>query len=153
MHESGPLRRVRALAHTDDQERAQTYRRLFQDDGPSYDDLAPTQRAYTRMLFFSLWPNGGGFSSYADGFDAFRQEHALRDELLEVTDFAVDHARHRALRLTGRLSDLPLRVHAQYKREESSPPSTTRIRSVAQARSNRASCTPKNGMSTPSWSP
>jgi superfamily II DNA or RNA helicase/HKD family nuclease len=118
VHESGLLRRVRALAHVDDSERAQTYRRLFQDDGPSYDDLAPTQRTYARMLFFSLWPNGGGFSSYAEGFDALRREQALRDELLEVTDFAMDHARHRAVRLTGRLSELPLRVHAQYQREE-----------------------------------
>ncbi|RZU22300.1 superfamily II DNA or RNA helicase [Kribbella rubisoli] len=117
-HESGLLRRVRALAHVDDPERLQTYRRLLQDDGPTYDELPPTHRTYARMLFFSLWPNGGGFSSYADGLNALRQEQAVRDELLEVTEFAMDHARHRTHRLANRLSDLPLRVHAQYQREE-----------------------------------
>ncbi len=30
----------------------------------------------------------------------------------------MDRARHRALHLSGRLSDLPLRVHARYSREE-----------------------------------
>ncbi|MFC6159317.1 DUF3427 domain-containing protein [Kribbella jiaozuonensis] len=117
-HESSLLRRVRALAHVDDPERLQTYRRLLQDDGPTYDDLPPTHRAYARMLFFSLWPNGGGFSSYADGLNALRQERAVRDELLEVTEFAMDHARHRTARLASPLGDLPLRVHAQYQREE-----------------------------------
>lgn len=70
------------------------------------------------MLFFSLWPNGGGFASYSEGFDALRQEEAVRDELLEVADFAMDHARHRSVQLAGQLSDLPLRVHARYQREE-----------------------------------
>lgn len=117
-HESTLLRRVRALSHVDDQERAQTYRRLLQDDGPSYDELAPLQRTFARMLFFLLWPNGGGFSSYAEGFHALRQERAVRDELIEITDFTMDHARHRAVPLSGRLSDLALRVHARYQREE-----------------------------------
>jgi superfamily II DNA or RNA helicase len=117
-YESSLLRRVRALAHIDDPERAQTYRRLLQDDGPSYDELAPLQRSFARMLFFSLWPNGGGFTSYSDGFRALRQERAVRDELVEITDFTMDHARHRALPLSGRLGDLALRVHARYQREE-----------------------------------
>lgn len=117
-HETALLRRVRALSHVDDPERAQTYRRLLQDDGPAYDELAPMQRTFARMLFFSLWPNGGGFTSYADGFHALRQERAVRDELIEITDFAMDHARHRAVPLSGRLSDLALRVHARYQREE-----------------------------------
>ena len=118
VHESALLRRVRSLAHVDDPSRAQTYRRLLQDDGPSYDELAPSQRRFARMLFFSLWPNGGGFASYSEGFAALQQEEAVRDELLEVADFAMDHARHRSVQLTGQLSDLPLRVHARYQREE-----------------------------------
>ncbi len=112
------LRRVRALAHVDDADRARVYRRLLQDDGPTYDELTPAHQGFARMLFFSLWPNGGGFSSYAEGLDVLRQEHALRDELLEITDFAMDHAHHRAFQLSGRLRDLPLRVHARYQREE-----------------------------------
>jgi hypothetical protein len=102
----------------DDPERVHTYRRLLADDGPSYDELTPPERPFARMLFFSLWPDGGGFGSYADGFNALRQENALRDELLDVIDFTMDHARHRALHLAGQLGDLPLRVHARYQREE-----------------------------------
>ncbi|MFI6832412.1 DUF3427 domain-containing protein [Kribbella sp. NPDC050241] len=116
--EKALLRRVRALAHVDDPDRARVYRRLLQDDGPTYDELDPAHSAFARMLFFSLWPDGGGFASYAEGIDALRQENALRDELLEITDFAMDHARHRAFQLSGRLGDLPLRVHARYQREE-----------------------------------
>jgi superfamily II DNA or RNA helicase/HKD family nuclease len=118
VHEATLLRRVRALAHVDDPERVHTYRRLLADDGPSYDELTPPERPFARMLFFSLWPDGGGFGSYADGFNALRQENALRDELLDVIDFTMDHARHRALHLAGQLGDLPLRVHARYQREE-----------------------------------
>ncbi len=118
IREAALLRRVRALAHIDDPERVLTYRRLLHDDGPSYDDLPPAERSFAHMLFFSLWPDGGGFTSYADGFNALKQEPALRDELLEIIDFAMDHARHRALHLSGRLGDLPLRVHARYSREE-----------------------------------
>jgi hypothetical protein len=118
IHEAALLRRVRALAHVDDPERVHIYRRLLQDDGPSYDELAQAERPYAHMLFFSLWPDGGGFASYAEGFNALRQERALRDELLEVIDFAMDHARHRALHLAGQLGDMPLRIHARYQREE-----------------------------------
>ncbi|TCO38152.1 superfamily II DNA or RNA helicase [Kribbella antiqua] len=118
VHEAALLRRVRALAHVDDPERVHTYRRLLQDDGPSYDELSPTERSFANMLFFSLWPDGGGFASYGEGFKALRREHALRDELLEVIDFAMDNARHRALHLAGQLGDVPLRVHARYQREE-----------------------------------
>ncbi|GAB2638822.1 DEAD/DEAH box helicase [Kribbella swartbergensis] len=116
--EPGLLRRVRALAHVDDPERVLTYRRLLHDNAPTYDDLMPAEQSFARMLFFSLWPDGGGFDSYADGFKALQHEPALRDELLEVIEFAMDHARHRTVHLSGRLRDLPLRVHARYSREE-----------------------------------
>ncbi|GAA1558437.1 DEAD/DEAH box helicase [Kribbella lupini] len=116
--ESALLRRVRALAHVDDAERTLAYRRLIVDGAPSYDELDDSQQNYARMLFFSLWPNGGGFSSYQEGFDALRNENALRDELLEVIDYAMDQARHRAQALSGPLRRLSLRVHARYQREE-----------------------------------
>jgi superfamily II DNA or RNA helicase/HKD family nuclease len=112
------LRRVRALAHVDDVERTQAYRKLILDGAPTYAELDESQQNYARMLFFSLWPNGGGFTSYEQGFDALRGEQALRDELLEVIDYAMDRARHRAQSLGGPLRRLSLRVHARYQREE-----------------------------------
>jgi superfamily II DNA or RNA helicase/HKD family nuclease len=118
VHEAALLWRIRALAHVDDPERVLTYRRLLHDSGPPYDDLTSAERSYARMLFFSLWPNGGGFDSYAAGFSALKREPAVRDELLEVIDFAMGRARHRALHLSGELRDMPLRIHARYQREE-----------------------------------
>ncbi|TDO35195.1 superfamily II DNA or RNA helicase, partial [Kribbella sp. VKM Ac-2527] len=112
------LRRIRALAHVDDPQRMHGYRLLLKDDCPSYEDLGSTERDYARMLFFSLWPDGGGFASYEEGFEALRSEQAIRDELIEVIDLAMDRARHRTLELSGALGALPLRIHARYQREE-----------------------------------
>ena len=70
------------------------------------------------MLYFSLWPDGGGHSSYDEGLAALRRERATRDELATVVDLSFDAARHHALGLEGRLAGVPLSVHARYQREE-----------------------------------
>ena len=41
----------------------------------------PTNLGVARMLFFSLWPDGGGFESYDKGLAQLRTEPAVRDEL------------------------------------------------------------------------
>ena len=41
------------------------------------------------MLFFSLWPDGGGFASIDAGLAALRAEQATRDELRSVVDIVV----------------------------------------------------------------
>jgi len=117
-HEAALLRRVRALAHIDDAERAHAYLRLLADDGPTYQELTSIEQRYARMLFFSLWPNGGEFDSYADGFAALRQEQAARDELNVVIDNAFDQAQHVTAPMSRRLASSPLRTHARYSREE-----------------------------------
>lgn len=116
--ESPLLKRVRALAHVDDPDRTAAYRRLLTDDAPAYGDLDESNRRYARMLFFSIWPDGGGFATYEAGFEALKAEHAVRDELVEVIDYAMDYARHLTPPLSNRLAYLPLRVHARYQREE-----------------------------------
>ena len=112
------LKRVRAFAHVDDVTRHETYLRLLSDDGPRYAELTAVERRLSRMLFFSLWPDGGGHESYDVGLQALRTEMAARDELTSVVDLAFDSARHTALELTGELAEVPLRVHARYQREE-----------------------------------
>ncbi|QNE22567.1 DUF3427 domain-containing protein [Kribbella qitaiheensis] len=116
--ESALLRRVRALAHVDDPARMRAYRMLLADDAPSYGDLSDSQRQEARMLFFSLWPSGGGFPTYDAGLQALRTERAVRDELTAVIDYTMDRARHRTLQLSGQLGSLALRIHARYQREE-----------------------------------
>jgi len=91
---------------------------LLADDGPTYQELSSVEQRYARMLFFSLWPNGGEFDSYADGFVALRSEQAARDELNVVIENAFDHAQHVTAPMSRRLASSPLRTHARYSREE-----------------------------------
>lgn len=112
------LKRVRAFAHVDDRPRAEAYGRILSDDAPVYGDLSPAEQRMARMLFFSLWPDGGGHASYDNGLLALRREAATRDELKSVVDISFDAARHHALELTDSLAGVPLHVHAQYQREE-----------------------------------
>ena len=70
------------------------------------------------MLFFSLWPDGGGHASYDAGLAALQRERATRDELRSVVELSFDAARHHALDSADHLGDVPLRVHARYQREE-----------------------------------
>jgi hypothetical protein len=71
-----------------------------------------------RMLFFSLWPDGGGFSSYRVGLEALRLERNTQRDLAEVIDLAMAGAAHVSRPLTGSLASVPLRVHGRYTREE-----------------------------------
>jgi superfamily II DNA or RNA helicase/HKD family nuclease len=112
------LKRVRAFAHVDDPERASTYRALLDDGAPAYDDLSPTEQKYARMLFYSMWSDGGPTESYAAGLRALQSEPAGRAEIRSVVDIAFDAARHVTSNLGGPLNDIPLRVHARYQREE-----------------------------------
>ena len=91
---------------------------LMADDSPTYADLSESDQRFARMLFFSLWPNGGGFASYDDAFEALRGEPAFRGELRAVMDISWEETRHLASELGGPLTGSPLLVHARYQREE-----------------------------------
>ncbi len=112
------LKRVRAMVHVDDPERARAYSQWLADDAPVYDLADSRLQAYGRMLFFSLWPDGGGYDSYAAGLAALRQEPAAREDLRAVIGLGLADAEHVTTSLTGSLERRPLRVHARYTREE-----------------------------------
>ena len=116
--ESALLKRVRALAHVDDPDRASAYLKWLSEDAPAYDTAEPSLQAFGRMLFFSLWPDGGGFDSYAAGLDSLRQEPAAREDLLAVVQLSLNGAERVSTPLGGELGLRPLRVHARYTREE-----------------------------------
>lgn len=116
--EDALLRRVRAFAHVDDADRAASYRRILDDQAPEFDQLAVEDQAFARMLYFSLWNDGGGHRDISAGLRALRQEEAVRREIAAVVDISFSAARHISVALEGPLSDTPLRVHAQYQREE-----------------------------------
>ncbi len=115
------LRRVRNVAHVDDAARAAAYQRVLRDEA-GWDDLTALEREFARMLFFSIWPDGGKasgmFSSVEEGLGALRLEHAGRSELSDVVDLSFDAARRTTHPLTGELATVPLQVHARCRREE-----------------------------------
>ena len=117
-HESTLLKRVRAFAHVNDPNRAATYTRLLADDAADVTHLSEVEQRLAHMLFFSLWPGGGGHASYADGFRSLRSEPAVREEISSVVDYVFDESRQVTVELGDDLADVPLRVHARYQREE-----------------------------------
>ncbi|MGZ3115713.1 DUF3427 domain-containing protein [Streptomyces sp. H62] len=116
--ETALLKRVHAFLHVDDPERAQSYSRLLEDDAPPYEALGATEQAYARMLFFNLWDNAGGFTSFQEGLAALRPQRALRDELRQVLSHVIEQADHFPIPLSGHFSRVPLKVHSAYNRSE-----------------------------------
>lgn len=117
-HEGRLLKRVRALCHVDDPDRAAAYLTWLRDDAPAWEEADPVLRAYGRMLFFALWPDGGRFATYAAGLAALRFEPAAREDLRAVIELGLAGAERLTTRLSGELGMRPLRVHARYTREE-----------------------------------
>ncbi|MEL4503653.1 DUF3427 domain-containing protein [Luteococcus sp. H138] len=109
--ESKLLRRVRAVTHVDDPQRAQAYQDILRGTG----DL---ESALARMLFWTLWPDGGGFASPEEGLASLRNHGTVTDELSQVVDLAFENTHRMTVELAGPLTGLPLRPHASYTREE-----------------------------------
>ncbi|MGW1592882.1 DUF3427 domain-containing protein [Streptomyces sp. NPDC002343] len=116
--EAALLKRVHAFLHVDDPERTQSYLRLLEDDAPPYEELGPLDQSYARMLFFNIWDNAGGFTSYREGLDSLRSQRQFRDELRQVLSYVIEQTDHFPLPLSGRLSNVPLKVHSAYNRSE-----------------------------------
>ncbi|MET9989193.1 DUF3427 domain-containing protein [Streptomyces mutabilis] len=112
------LKRVHAFLHVDDPERAQAYLRLLEDDAPPYDALGPVEQVYARMLFFNLWDNAGGFTSFAEGLASLHAQRAVRDELRQVLSYVIQRADHFPIALSDHFRQVPLKVHSAYNRSE-----------------------------------
>ncbi|MGN9816134.1 DUF3427 domain-containing protein [Streptomyces sp. SD11] len=116
--EAALLKRVHSFLHVDDPERAHAYLRLLSDDAPAYAALTPTDQTYAHMLFFNLWDNAGGFTSFQEGLDSLRSQHVFRDELRQVLSYVIERSDHFPIPLTGPHRHIPLRVHSAYNRSE-----------------------------------
>ncbi|BCQ10589.1 UvrABC system protein B [Mycobacterium heckeshornense] len=111
------IKRVRALAHVDDRQRHTGYHAIFNGDVSAH---SPAGQRLAEMLLYSLFPDGGEFTSAADALAAIGGEPVL-DEMRQVIDIAFDAARRSTQplgELIPALSDVPLAVHASYSREE-----------------------------------
>jgi superfamily II DNA or RNA helicase len=111
------VKRVRALAHVDDRRRRAAYLAIL-NGNDCHETRADVRLA--EMLYFSLFPDGGGFDSAAEGLAALKGEPVI-DEMRQVVDLAFDSARRSTYSLgqfVPALVDVPLAVHASYSREE-----------------------------------
>jgi hypothetical protein len=111
------VKRVRALAHIDDRRRRAAYYAILNGSAPS---LSPGAERLAEMLFFSLFPDGGGFDSPTAGLAALMDELVV-DEMRQVIDISFDSSRRSTYPLDEiipELVDVPLSVHASYSREE-----------------------------------
>jgi hypothetical protein len=81
---------------------------------------SPAEEWLAEMLFYSLFPDSGGFDSASAGLAAVAGEPVL-EEMRQVIDIAFDAA-HRSTTALGELipdlAGVPLAVHARYSREE-----------------------------------
>ncbi|WP_165700047.1 DUF3427 domain-containing protein [Ornithinimicrobium ciconiae] len=111
-------RRARALAHVDDPVRHSAYRALLRGTMGPYETLSPVERRLADMLFFSLWPDGGGHDSVVEGLRSLDGSDDLREDTREVIDLAFESADHPVRPLSGPMAGVPLQVHARYQREE-----------------------------------
>ena len=115
--EAALVRRVRALAHVDDRRRTLVYQGILNADRLS-ESLA--ERRLAEMLFFSLFPDGGGFADPEAGLASLRTEPVV-DEMRQVLDIAFDAAHRNTCPLgdvVPELLDVPLALHASFSREE-----------------------------------
>ena len=112
------LKRVRAFTHVDDPERAALYRVLMSGEPPDYSELSDRDQRLARMLFWSLWPDAGDFSTYAEGLGSLRRHAAVRAEFTQVLQIALDQAEHVPRSLEDGMAPVPLATHTRYSREE-----------------------------------
>lgn len=116
--EAALLKRVAALVHVDDDERARAYARFVTSGAAAYEELSDREQRLARMLFFTLWPNRGGFGSYEEGFAHLREHPAVVAEVQQLMAGAVERARHVPKPLSPALAHLPVLSHATYRRDE-----------------------------------
>jgi hypothetical protein len=83
-----------------------------------YDDLWEREKSFARMLFFSFWPNAGGFHSYQEGFDLLAEHPAVQDELRQMVALGLSGAQHVAGPLEAGMQSVTLQSNAHYSREE-----------------------------------
>ncbi|MGF4045401.1 DUF3427 domain-containing protein [Paenarthrobacter nitroguajacolicus] len=117
-HEKKLLGRMAALIHIDDPERAEAYSMLVDADAPRYSQLSIREQTYARMLFYTLWDDGGDFKTYDDGLDHLRQYQFVCSEIRQIVRLGVMASKHAAKGLGAGLQHIPLLSHATYRREE-----------------------------------
>ncbi|WP_205162253.1 DUF3427 domain-containing protein [Arthrobacter roseus] len=112
------LGRMVRLLQVDDPERAEAYSKLVSPSCPPYDELAPREQVFAKMLFYTLWDDGKTFASYDDGLNQLRKYRFVCGEITQLVKLGVAASRHAGKSLGLGLQHIPLLSHATYRREE-----------------------------------
>ena len=112
------LSRMAALIHVDDKERSEAYAMLVSPDAPAYQDLGQREQVFARMLFYILWDDAGGFTSYDEGFAHLRSFPHVCSEIQQVVEIGFDASKRAGKSLGLEFAGIPLLSHATYRREE-----------------------------------
>ena len=116
--ETALLKRMSALLHVDDPQRAESYSRLLSPLSGAYAQLSFIDQTYARMLIATLWRDGGGFATYDEALEHLRRFHQIDSEISQIVALAADSARTIPGSLGIGLETVPLFTHARYRREE-----------------------------------
>jgi hypothetical protein len=112
------LKRSGRFLHVDDGERLQVWREVLGGSAPPVmEGLGAREERLLLMLFFSLWPDGGGFADYPAGWSELWANRAVREEIVQVLSVAGSLVSHVPVEL-GESGSAPLWVHCRYTREE-----------------------------------
>ncbi|WP_231386294.1 helicase-related protein [Arthrobacter sp. 131MFCol6.1] len=112
------LGRMAALIHVDDPERAEAYSMLVDAVAPRYADLGMREQTSARMLFYTLWDDGGGFPTYDAGLDYLRGYQFVCSEIRQLVKLGAAASKRAAKGLGAGLQHIPLLSRATYRREE-----------------------------------
>jgi hypothetical protein len=118
LNEERLLKRAARFLHVDDQERLRVWREVLSADGPPVmGALGQREERLLLMLFFTIWPDGGGFSDHATGWSELWANPAVREEIVQVLEVAGSLVSHVPVHL-GSMASVPLWMHCRYTREE-----------------------------------
>jgi hypothetical protein len=112
------LGRMVRFLHVDDPERAEAYTKLVEPSCPPYAELGHREQTFARMLFYTLWNDSGGFTTYDAGLSHLRRYRFVCSEIQQLIELGVATSRHAGKGLGLGLQHIPLLSHATYRREE-----------------------------------
>ncbi|WDF34813.1 DUF3427 domain-containing protein [Arthrobacter agilis] len=112
------LGRMVRFLHVDDPERKEAYTKLVDLACPPYAELGPREQTFARMLFYTLWNDGGGFTTYDAGLSHLRRYRFVCGEIQQLIKLGVATSRYAGKGLGLGLQHIPLLSHATYRREE-----------------------------------
>lgn len=116
-------RNLKSFSYASDPERNNLYRKLVEGNAGTFNTRSKSDQILTAMFFWNLFPSGrdesgNKFASYDEGLAHFNSISYLRDELLQVLDVAANNLNDLPEPIVGPLSQLPVRTHCFYTREE-----------------------------------